>query len=195
MKNHLYFLVIIICLLSLFACATNSTKTSRKTGNNNQLDFALLIINAHNDYFEGGSQTLHNSAVVLDNIEIILNQYRAMEFNIIYVQHLNTEIHHRIKPLGKETIIVLRQKENFVKNELHPFLIKNGIKRLIICGMLTNESVAEIVNECRALGIRITLITDACAAETQELHNSAINELEEQTFTLITSEYGFGHGF
>jgi len=186
-----------MCTLSLFACASNNTNAGRAVGiNNSHLDFALLIINAQSDYFEGGSQTLHNSVVVLNNIENILLQYRAMEFDIIHVQQVNTEPHSRLAPFENETLIIMRQSENFVKNELHPFLRKNGINRLIVCGMQTNEAVAEIINECIAFGIRITLITDACAAETQELHNIAIDEMQKNEIrTRITSEYGYGYGF
>ncbi|MCL2765266.1 MAG: cysteine hydrolase [Treponema sp.] len=187
MKKNIFRIGIVLTILITFisACATSSSG-----GRSGSVDFALVIIDVQNDYFEGGSHTLHNPLGALNNAEKILNQFRTRSLPVIHVQHVNpkgagffeldtwgVQIHEKLTPLGNEPVVVKHQISSFAGTELADILKERGINRLIICGMQTNICVETTSKDAKARGFSIVVLEDACAARSIEIHNNAIETL------------------
>jgi len=140
---------------------------------------ALLIVDAQNDYFEGGRCELHNPLSALANIEKILTVFRKNLFPIIHVQHIsiregatfflpNTEgvlIHSSISPLDNEHLVVKHAPNSFFETDLEDILKKEEITDLVICGMMSHMCIDTTTRACKDRGIEVTLLSDACATK------------------------------
>lgn len=81
---------------------------------------ALLIIDVQNDYFKNGKMELVNSELTLENIKELLEKFRELNKEIIYIKHVSTRegsafflpdtdgvnIHSEIAPLKGEKVII-----------------------------------------------------------------------------------------
>lgn len=163
---------------------------------------ALLIIDVQNDYFEGGSNPLHNPIDALCNIESILKKFRNNGLPVIHVQHINkklrtffkpntwgAEIHEKLTPLENETIIVKHKPNSFEDTELEEVLKEKGINKLVICGMQTSLCVSATTPEGHTRGFEITLLEDACAAPCSGAHDDAIKNLRKYANVIKAGEY------
>jgi len=163
---------------------------------------ALLIIDIQNDYFEGGKNTLANTLEALANAEDILARFRARGLPVIHVQHIGSlsagfflpntwgvEIHEKLSPGDNEPVILKHSPSSFLGTELKELLIEKGIDRLIICGMQTDVCVQATTKDAKQFGYHITLLEDACAARSLEIHKNTIEALREFATVIKTSEY------
>ena len=57
-------------------------------------------------------------------------------------------------------------------------LSKDGIKKLLICGIVTNGGVASTVRDAHVRDFHTITLEDGCAAFSQETHKWAIQSLE-----------------
>jgi len=162
---------------------------------------ALLLIDIQNDYFENGTNALHNPLDALNNGEKILQYFRDENLEIIHVQHLNNpgstlfvegswgaEIHEDLTPLDNETIITKKQISSFAGTNLEDVLREKDISYLIISGMQSNVCVEGTTKSAHAIGFNITVLEDACAAKDQATHERAMKLLSDEYATVISTE-------
>ncbi len=140
---------------------------------------ALILIDIQNDYFEGGSMTLVNSAKAAENANKVLEIFRANNLPVIHIQHIATrpdatfflpntsgaEINSVISPLVSEKIIVKHYPNSFKETELFDYLKSKNITDLVVCGMMTHMCIDATVRAAKDFGFNITLIGDACATK------------------------------
>jgi len=163
---------------------------------------ALLIIDIQNDYFEGGKHTLANTLEALANAEDVLAKFRDKGLPVIHIQHVNRvgagffepntwgmEIHEKLTPRDNETVILKRSPSSFLGTELGDLLTEKGINRLVISGMQTNVCVQATTKDAKRFGYQITLLEDACAAKSLEIHEKTIEALREFATIIKTDEY------
>jgi len=191
MKNILIILKAVIIVSLITGCTvTRGDQRSINSNDGGNVNYALIIIDVQNDYFEGGRHALYNPSDALSNIESILKHFRERNLPVIHVQHINSrgtgffepdtigvQIHENITPLANETLIIKRDVSSFTGTELETILRRNGINGLIITGMQTNVCVRSAVNDCIMRGIRVILLEDACAARSLDIHNDTINSI------------------
>jgi nicotinamidase-related amidase len=65
----------------------------------------------------------------------------------------------------------------FYQTRLEWVLRKAGIRRLLVAGIVTNGGVASTARGAHVREFEVTMLEDACAAFTQELHDTAIAAL------------------
>ena len=65
----------------------------------------------------------------------------------------------------------------FYQTRLEWVLRKAGIRRLLVSGIVTNGGVASTVRGAHVREFEVTVLEDACAAFTEELHKTAIEAL------------------
>jgi nicotinamidase-related amidase len=65
----------------------------------------------------------------------------------------------------------------FYMSRLEWVLRKTGVTRLIVGGIVTNGGVASTVREAHVRDFETTVLTDGCAAFSQETHDTAIRAL------------------
>jgi ureidoacrylate peracid hydrolase len=80
-----------------------------------------------------------------------------------------------IAPIGDEIVIPKTSSSVFISTNIHYVLGNLGVKHLIVCGVLTDQCVDSTVRDACDLGYLVTLVTDACATESAERHQSSID--------------------
>ncbi|GAB2027403.1 cysteine hydrolase family protein [Lactovum odontotermitis] len=140
---------------------------------------ALLIIDVQNDYFSGGKSELHRPLEALHHIEKILADFRKKSLPVIHIQHINTrqgatfflpdtdgaKIHEKLTPLENEFVVTKHFPDSFLGTELEQVLQEQGITELVVCGMMSHMCIDTTVRACMNYGIKVTLLSDACATK------------------------------
>jgi nicotinamidase-related amidase len=144
-------------------------------------DTALLIIDIQNDYFPGGAMELEGADAAGANAGAALEKFRKNGDPVIHVRHLSVrpgstfflpgtkgaEIHAAVAAQVTETVVEKNFPNSFRDTQLKAILEKNGIKNLIVAGMMTHMCVDATVRHAADLGYKITLLGDACATRAQ----------------------------
>jgi ureidoacrylate peracid hydrolase len=93
-----------------------------------------------------------------------------------------------IAPIGDEIVIPKTSSSVFISTNIHYVLGNLGVKHLIVCGVLTDQCVDSTVRDASDLGYLVTLVTDACATESEERHRSSITNNRGYCRQMVTNE-------
>lgn len=93
-----------------------------------------------------------------------------------------------VAPKGDEIIINKTASGVFNSTNTEYILRNMGIDSLYVCGVYTNECVSTTVRDACDRGFFTTLINDACATVTPELHNATISTLKDRYSRVLSSE-------
>ena len=144
-------------------------------------DTALLVIDIQNDYFPGGAMELEGADAAGAKAAQVIEKFRDQKLPIIHVRHLSVrpgstffipgtkgaDIHSSVAPKGGETVIEKNFPNSFRNTPLKETLEKQGVKNLVVAGMMTHMCVDASVRHAADLGYKITLLGDACATRAQ----------------------------
>ena len=73
-------------------------------------------------------------------------------------------------PEGDEILIPKTSCSVFCSTNVHYVLRNLGTRYLLVCGQLTNQCVESAVRDAADLGYLVTVVDDACAANSAEEH-------------------------
>ena len=151
--------------------------------------------------------------VVLPNIGRLQNIFRDLKLEVIHtrIQSLTKDGRDRsaghkrlglhappgskeaeflpeVAPKGDE--IIINKTASGVFNATNAeFILRNmGIDSLYVCGVYTNECVSTTVRDACDRGFHTTLINDACATVTPDLHNATIATIKDRYARVLTAE-------
>ncbi len=138
---------------------------------------SLLIIDIQNDYFPGGKMEAEGSVEAAANAAKILSSFRAGGLPVAHIQHLSirpgstfflpdtegVRIYRDVEPLPGEAVFQKYYPNAFRKTFLLDHLRKENVSGLVVCGMMTHMCVDASVRAAFDLGLRCTVISDACA--------------------------------
>jgi len=150
---------------------------------------ALMIIDIQDFYFAGGSSELVNPVPASLNAQKLLSRFRETKQLVIHVKHgdgKGAEIHANVAPLTGEKIIVKKEVNSFLNTDLLDFLHKNGVKKLVLCGMQTNMCLEAATRAASDYGFDCTVIHDACAAKNQTFKGITVKAEDVHTTALAT---------
>lgn len=103
-----------------------------------------------------------------------------------------TEFPDAIKPRPEELIITKQCVNPFYNTGLMNWLFANGIKKLIIGGVVTNLVVESTARAADDAGFAITVLEDICAAPNPDWHKFAIEGTLPLFAEIATSDKVFG---
>ena len=174
--------------------------------NNNEL---LLLIDLQKaiDHPSWGKR---NNPQAEDNIATLLTHWREHQLPIIHIKHMSTasDSHYRPNqsgndfkniaiPLVDEEVIEKQSNSAFINTSLEKNLRDQNIQKVVIVGVITNNSVEATARMSGNLGFNTTVISDATftfdmqdytgnwhSAET--IHNISLANLEGE-YAHITS--------
>ena len=144
-------------------------------------DTALLVIDIQNDYFPGGAMELEGADAAGAKAAQAIRQFREKDLPIVHVRHLSVrpgstfflpgtkgaEIHSLVAPKAGETVVEKNFPNSFRNTNLKEVLEKQGVKNLVVAGMMTHMCVDASVRQAADLGFKVTLLGDACATRAQ----------------------------
>ena len=144
-------------------------------------DTALIVIDIQNDYFPGGAMELEGADDAGAKAAQVMRKFRDQKLPIIHVRHLSVrpgstffipgtkgaDIHSSVTPNSGETVIEKNFPNSFRNTPLKETLEKQGVKNLVVAGMMTHMCVDASVRHAADLGYKITLLGDACATRAQ----------------------------
>ena len=93
-----------------------------------------------------------------------------------------------VAPKGDEIVINKTASGVFNATNIDYILRNLEITGLFVCGVYTNECVSTTVRDACDRGFYTTLINDACATVTPELHNATIATLKDRYARVMTTE-------
>jgi ureidoacrylate peracid hydrolase len=79
-----------------------------------------------------------------------------------------------IAPEGDEIVIPKSSSSVFISTNIHYVLGNLGVKHLIVSGFLTDQCVDSTVRDACDYGYLVTLVTDACAALSEDSHVTSL---------------------
>jgi nicotinamidase-related amidase len=141
------------------------------------MDTALLVIDIQNDYFPGGSNPLYGADKAASKAADVIGFFRGKGRPVVYIQHLaarpdatffapgtrGAEIAPAVRPRDGEKIVVKHFPNSFRETDLDAHLKSLGVKKIVVCGMMTHMCVDATVRAAKDIGYGVTVIGDACA--------------------------------
>jgi nicotinamidase-related amidase len=92
-----------------------------------------------------------------------------------------------VAPKGDELVINKTASGVFNATNLEYILRNMGITGLFVCGVYTNECVSTTVRDACDRGFYTTMINDACATVTPQLHNATIETIRDRYARVMTT--------
>ncbi|WP_010257866.1 cysteine hydrolase family protein [Treponema primitia] len=143
------------------------------------MSFALILVDIQNDYFPGGSNTLYKTEEAAKNASMALEIFRQKKLPVFHIQHISlqtgatfflpntvgNEINKTVKPNEGETVLVKHKPNSFFETDLHECISKTGIKKLIICGMMTHMCIDTTVRAAKDYSYETIVLSDACTTK------------------------------
>jgi len=151
--------------------------------------------------------------VVLPNVRRLQDRFRLQKMEVIHtrIQSLTKDGRERsaghkrlglhappgskeaeflpeVAPKGDELVINKTASGVFNATNIEYLLRNMGITGLYVCGVYTNECVSTTIRDACDRGFYTTLIRDACATVTPELHNATIRTLQDRYCRVMTTE-------
>ena len=143
-------------------------------------DTGLLMIDVQQGVddlrYWGGENGRRNNPTAEDNIEVLLQAWRAKGLPVFYTAHDSRELASPLKlsepggafkaglePAGDEPVIRKEVNSGFIGTDLEIALRRAGVARLVTVGFFTNMCIATTVRMAGNMGYDTYLVDDACA--------------------------------
>ena len=94
-----------------------------------------------------------------------------------------------VAPAEDEIILRKTSSNVFVSTNIDYVLRNLGIRYLIVAGLVTDQCVESAVRDACDLGYLVTLVTDACATNTQERHDNSLRAIRGYCRQRTTDEF------
>jgi len=138
---------------------------------------ALILVDIQQDYFPKGRMTVVGAGEASRAAKKLLGHFREKNFPVVHIQHIssragatfflpNTEginFHEGVAPLANETVIKKHFPNSFRDTDLQEYLGSQGIKELVICGMMSHMCIDATVRAAFDRGYTCIVAHDACA--------------------------------
>lgn len=130
------------------------------------MDTALLIIDAQLKKFE--PEPVYRADALLATLSDLIHRARAAGAPVIYICHSDAEpdeattspIHPALKPLPSEVVVDKHRPDAFCQTTLAGELAAQGIRHLVIAGLLTEMCIDTTVRRANSLDYAVTLVAD-----------------------------------
>jgi nicotinamidase-related amidase len=166
---------------------------------------ALLLIDIQKDYFPGGRMELvrpHEAAKVAYEL---LQCFRDHDLFHVHIQHVATDpdaaffrpgdagcdVHDTVAHFEGEPLVVKHFPNSFRETQLLVMLQAEGVKRLVITGMMTHMCVDATARAAADLGFKVIVVEDACATRDLSYGDTVIPaEHVHKAFLAALRSYG-----
>jgi nicotinamidase-related amidase len=148
---------------------------------------ALIIIDIQNIYFTEGYYLLSHPEVTSKKAQKILQNFRDRHLPVIHIKHLFDqgsykedinllrEFHVNVAPIQGELIVEKRCPNAFLRTGLKQILDENGIKELVVVGMMSHMCVDTTVRAAQDYGYAVTVVCDACTTKSLQFNDITLD--------------------
>ena len=146
---------------------------------------AFIIIDVQNVLVETGFQTKS----LLKKISYLQNQARSKNIEIIYVQHIENseaqtsedwQLSELLSQKTNEKVFQKKYNSIFKETGLKEYLDKQGIKKLVLCGMQTEYCVDTSVKVAFEYGYQLIIPEGTCTTfDGKDIPAETINKFYE----------------
>lgn len=169
---------------------------------------ALLIIDMQKFFLNSNNSTFTESGlVILNNIQMLLTQFRKNNIPVIFTQHVHDEMGYdlgimkwwwqdncmtnnpekdicdELKPIIGEKVIVKHRYSAFYNTDLEVTLRGMQIEDLVITGIMTNMCCESTARDAYFRDYRVSFLADATGSICEEMHYAS----------LLNIAFGFGY--
>ena len=163
-----------------------------------ELKTALIVIDPQNDYFPGGKFPLWNTATVERNILALIARCETAGLPVVFIRHvgkpespffaegsegvaIRPEV---LQAAPNAAVVVKKYADGFDETKLKNTLDRLGVKKLWLCGMMTQNCVTHTALSPAATAYEITVVSDCCTTVNEMLHLIALSALGRRVKTL-----------
>ncbi len=154
------------------------------------MDTALILVDLENEWaVEKSDYYVGNLSGLIKNTNKLIDFSRKNGFKIIFITHIekdsdsafkenskNVEIMPKINKIDSDILIKKYKISPFYNTSLENEL--NGIKRVIVSGILTNLCVRSTISDAYDRGYEVVVIKDCCKAFDKKTHEFTIKDLK-----------------
>lgn len=97
-----------------------------------------------------------------------------------------------VAPVGDEIVINKTTSGVFTSTNLHYILRNIGIRSLYLAGVYTNECVESTARSACDQGYFVSVVEDACATVTQNLHDASLATMRDRYARILTTAEAMG---
>ena len=163
---------------------------------------ALLVIDVQQaiDHYSDKERNNPNAEQVMQRL---LNQWRRLKLPVIHVRHSSkfkdSPYYHQspfygfkanVVPNADEKIVTKLENSAFTDGSLKNHLKDIGCHEIVVCGVVTNNSVDATVRSAAALGFHVVVVSDATAAYGMTLLNGEQLTAEQVHWTFLSNLHG-----
>jgi nicotinamidase-related amidase len=148
----------------------------------------LILVDIQNEYFPGGRLELVGIQRASANAARLLALFRDRGWPTFHVQHLSrqpdaplftpgtpfAEIHESVRPLAGERVIRKHFPNSFHQTPLLEELRSAGVDHAVIVGAMSHMCIDATTRAAYDLGLRCTLVHDACATRDLEFQGRKV---------------------
>src|SRR5262249_47555900 len=156
---------------------TSDSILASRTRRDKAMATGLILVDIQNEYFPGGRLELIGIEAAAANARDVLRLFRDQGWPVFHVQHLSTqpdaplftpgtlyvELYHSVRPQHGETVIQKHFPNSFHQTDLLGKLKAQGVDHAVIVGAMSHMCIDATTRAAYDLGLRCTLIHDACA--------------------------------
>ncbi len=99
-----------------------------------------------------------------------------------------SELISQLKPSADEVVITKKKYSAFEGTRLKKLLLKEKIREVVICGVMTHLCVETTARHAFLLDFQPVVISDACASENKKYHNASLLNLGHGFAHIITAK-------
>lgn len=173
---------------------------------------ALIVIDFQLEYFEGGKLFIPDGRAAMSQANKLIAFADAHRMPVFHIRHVGPAggplfarggetmlFHPEIAPGPHHTLLQKTNASSFAGTDLHERLQAQGIKTLIICGLMTHMCVSTAARDAKPHGYQVIVAGDACATRDitawddgvvthADLHRAALTEVSDSfAEVLLTS--------
>ena len=162
---------------------------------------ALLVIDMINDLIKNPSNALYcpNTGQTIENVASLITFAHDNQWKVIFVQdsHRIGDKDFTVRPVhavrgtwGAELIdelaalrlksdyeVLKRRHSGFSYTDLDLYLREERIEEVVLTGVWTNVAVRNTASDAFYQFYRVTVATDCCQSQTDEMHESGLHDL------------------
>lgn len=99
-----------------------------------------------------------------------------------------TEFPVALAPMDGELVVTKQCVNPFFNTGLMNWLLHQGVKHVVLCGVVTNLVVEATARAADDAGFAVTVLEDACAAPNQEWHDFSMHKILPLFATISATE-------